>query len=199
MTLTLSKRCHACATDGKARVIFYLAHELWRDVPRLRISLDLSRLGLFLLFLTCFPLPAQEQALPGFHVWTVDSLQPYLAEMTAEAPSDPHKFAVRQLADDPNDAYLFVHREADGQVEWHQTQADIFFVQSGSATLLIGGRLVDGETVGPHEKRNGHIEGGVRRPISAGDVVRIPPRVPHQLLLGGSQKFDYFVVKIKGY
>src|SRR5256885_6957313 len=30
-----------------------------------------------------------------------------------------------------------VHREADGQVEWHETQVDVFFVQSGSATLVV--------------------------------------------------------------
>jgi mannose-6-phosphate isomerase-like protein (cupin superfamily) len=169
------------------------------DVPKRNNCAALLRLVLFLLMLACFSLPAQEQTPPGFNVWTPDSLQPYLAEMTSEAPSDPHKFAVRQLADYPNDGYLLVHREADGQVEWHETQADIFFVQSGSATLLLGGRLVEGETVGPHEKRNGHIEGGIRRPISAGDVVRIPPRVPHEVLLNGSREFNYFVVKIKGY
>jgi mannose-6-phosphate isomerase-like protein (cupin superfamily) len=84
-------------------------------------------------------------------------------------------------------------------VEWHETQIDIFFVQSGSATLLIGGTLLNGETVGPHEKRNGTIQGGVRRKISAGDVIRIPARVPHQVLLDGSHDFDYVVVKVKGY
>jgi hypothetical protein len=72
-------------------------------------------------------------------------------------------------------------------------------VQSGSATLVIGGTLANGETVGPHEKRNGTIQGGVRRKLSAGDVVRIPPRVPHQLLLEGAPEFNYFVIKIKGY
>jgi mannose-6-phosphate isomerase-like protein (cupin superfamily) len=64
---------------------------------------------------------------------------------------------------------------------------------------LLGGRLINGETVGPHEKRNGTIEGGVRRKMSAGDVVRIPPKVPHQVLLNGAPEFNYFVVKVKGY
>jgi len=30
-------------------------------------------------------------------------------------------------------------------------------------------------------------------------VIRIPARVPHQLLLDGSQEFNYFVIKVKGY
>lgn len=153
----------------------------------------------FTSYLVTSAVPAQEQAPAGFHLWTRNSVQPLMKEMSDEAPSDPHKFAVRQLADDPNDGYLLVHREGDGQVEWHETQADVFFVQSGSAVLVLGGRLVNGETVGPHEKRNGQIIGGIRKPISAGDVVRIPPRIPHQVLLNGSKQLDYFVVKIKGY
>ena len=72
-----------------------------------------------------------------------------------------------------------------GRAEWHETQVDVFFVQSGSATLVFGGTLVNGETVGPHEKRNGTIQGGVRRKLSAGDVVRIPPRSSASGLAGG--------------
>ena len=83
---------------------------------------------------------------------------------------------------------------ADGQPEWHETEADVFI-----ATLLVGGTLVGGETTAPHEKQNGKIEGGIRQKLSVGDVVRIPPRVPHQLLLDGGKEFGYFVIKVKGY
>jgi len=103
------------------------------------------------------------------------------------------------LADFPNDSALLVHREGDGPPELHETQVDIFFVQSGSATLLIGGNLINGETVGPHEKRNGTIQGGIRRKLSAGDIVRIPPQVPHQVLLEGSHELNYVVLKVKRY
>src|SRR5882672_11155948 len=104
-----------------------------------------------------------------------------------------HHFAVELLADFPNDSALLVHREGDGPPELHEAQVDIFFVQSGSATLLIGGNLINGETLGPHEKRNGTIQGGIRRKLSAGDIVRIPPQVPHQVLLEGSHEFNYVV------
>jgi mannose-6-phosphate isomerase-like protein (cupin superfamily) len=90
-------------------------------------------------------------------------------------------------------------READGIVEWHENQADIFFVQSGSATLVVGGTMVGGDEVEPHERRNGAIQGGVRQTLNPADVVRIPARVPHQILLEGSKGFTYFVIKIKGY
>jgi mannose-6-phosphate isomerase-like protein (cupin superfamily) len=142
---------------------------------------------------------AQESVPTGFEQWAATSLKQMGVAMKEDAATDPHHFGVRLLADFPNDAFMLVHRESDGQVEWHETQADVFFVQSGAATLLLGGTLVNGETVGPHEKRNGSIQGGIKRKLSAGDVVRIPAKVPHQLLLEGAPEFTYFVVKVKGY
>jgi mannose-6-phosphate isomerase-like protein (cupin superfamily) len=142
---------------------------------------------------------AQEDVPPGFEIWTPTVLKNLDGKLHADASTDPHHFAVELLADFTHDSAMLVHRESDGQAEWHETQVDVFLVQSGSATLVIGGNLVNGETVAPHEKRNGTIQGGVRRKLSAGDVVRIPPRVPHQLLLEGAPEFNYFVVKVKGY
>jgi mannose-6-phosphate isomerase-like protein (cupin superfamily) len=144
-------------------------------------------------------LSAQETAPDGFEHWTKTSLESLSGDLAKQAAEDPHRFAVKQLADFPNESFLLVRREADGAVEWHENQIDIFLVQSGSATLLIGGKYLNGETVAPHEKRNGTIEGGTRIRLSPGDVVRIPPRVPHQLLLDGAHEFTYFVVKGKGY
>ena len=149
--------------------------------------------------LAVFLASAQETAPEGFQHWTSASLTRTARELSTEAASSPHHIATRRLADFPNDLFMLSHREADGIVEWHETQADIFFVQSGSATLLVGGTMVGGETVEPHEKRNGKIEGGVRKQLSAGDVVRIPAKVPHQILLEGSKEFTYFVIKVKGY
>jgi mannose-6-phosphate isomerase-like protein (cupin superfamily) len=151
-------------------------------------------------FLICaWALSAQEGVPTGFELWNSKILSPVRNDLVQEAPKDPHRFAVRQLADYVNDSFLLVHRAGDGQVEWHETQADVFFVQSGTATLVLGGHMVNAETVGPHEKRNGTIEGGIRRPLAAGDIVRIPPRIPHQILLNGAPEFNYFVVKVKGY
>lgn len=156
-------------------------------------------LALCVVIMAGFVVPAEEAPPPGFEQWTASSLKPELMKLAEEAPADPHHFAVRQLADYANDGFLLVHRAGDGQVEWHETQTDVFFVLSGSATLVLGGQLVNGETVGPHEKRNGSIIGGAHRKLSAGDVIRIPPRVPHQVLLEGALEFNYFVIKVKGY
>ena len=157
---------------------------------------------LCLLSLIAIPLlvvRSDEPVPQGFEHWTPATLQRATQALAADAATDPHHFAVKQISDYPNEAFLLVHREADGQPEWHETQGDVFFVQSGSATLIVGGTYLNGETVAPHEKRNGSIQGGSRQKLSAGDVVRIPARVPHQVVLDGAHEFTYFVIKVKGY
>jgi mannose-6-phosphate isomerase-like protein (cupin superfamily) len=121
------------------------------------------------------------------------------ASRATEAAADPHHFAVKQLSDYPHEGFLLVHREADGSPELHETQVDVFFVQSGSAMLVVGGTLLNEETVAPYEKRNGAIHGGARQKLSDGIVVRIPGRAPHQLVLDGDHEFTNLVVKVQGY
>ncbi len=147
------------------------------------------------------PLTMLAQTTPpeGFEHWSAAQLKQLGQTLKTEAPSKPHAVATRQLKDYPNDLFMLSVREADGIVEWHETQADVFFVESGSATLLVGGNMVGGEITEPHEKRNGTVEGGTRVKLSSGDVVRIPPKTPHQILLDGAKDFTYFVIKIKGY
>ncbi len=160
----------------------------------------MKKLWLFPLFAIPFlAVSSQEQAPAGFVHLSSSSMQALAHDLAADAAKDPHHFAVKQLADFPNDSFILVHREADGAPEWHETQVDVMIVESGSATLVVGGTLLNGETVAPHEKRNGTIQGGVRQKLSPGDIVRIPPHTPHQIVLDGSHEFTYFVVKVKGY
>ena len=139
------------------------------------------------------PVPA------GFEHWTAADLQTVNKTLAEKAATDSHHAASKTISDYSNDLFMLAHREADGQSELHETQADVFVVESGSATLVVGGTMVNAETTAPHEKRNGTIQGGTRQKLSAGDIVRIPANTPHQLVLDGAKEFTYFVIKIKGY
>jgi mannose-6-phosphate isomerase-like protein (cupin superfamily) len=152
-----------------------------------------------LLAITLVMVSAEEKVPEGFQHWTGASLKELEQTLKSEADASSHHMSVRTLADFPQDKFMLSRRQTDGMPEWHETQADVFFVQSGSATLVVGGTLVGAESTEPHEKRNGTIQGGVRQKLSAGDIVRIPPKVPHQLLLDGSPEFTYFVIKVKSY
>ena len=81
---------------------------------------------------------AEEKVPDGFQQWTAASLRELDQTLKTEAGANAHKIAMRRLADFPQDTFMLSRREADGVVEWHENQADVFFVQSGSATLLVG-------------------------------------------------------------
>jgi mannose-6-phosphate isomerase-like protein (cupin superfamily) len=87
-------------------------------------------------------------------------------------------------------------RKATGNAELHETQNDVFFIVSGEATLITGGTLVDPKMTEPHEFEGKTIQGGTRTKLAAGDVVHIPFKVPHQLIVEKGQEIEYFVVKI---
>jgi hypothetical protein len=67
-------------------------------------------------------------------------------------------------------------RDGPGTTEVHGRDTDIFHVLEGTATLVTGGRVVEGKTSAPDEIRGARIEGGTARPRAKGDIVIIPKR-----------------------
>ena len=90
------------------------------------------------------------------------------------------KIGSEQLGAWGNHTAGVAHREADGEAEVHETMADLFVVESGEATLVVGGQCRGGKTTAPNEIRGPKINGGERRKLAAGDIVHIPVKAPHQ-------------------
>jgi mannose-6-phosphate isomerase-like protein (cupin superfamily) len=63
----------------------------------------------------------------------------------------------------------------------HETQAELFYVIEGSATLLTGGTLTAPTRNGTNLSGTG-IEGGVRQTFSKGDFLLVPSGIPHQFV-----------------
>jgi len=95
-----------------------------------------------------------------------------------------------------NHALSVSHRDKDGVAELHEKQTDIVVVQSGGATLVVGGELVDRKESGPGEIRGTSIRDGVSHKLAAGDVFHIPAGMPHQFFVPAGQQITYFVVKV---
>jgi quercetin dioxygenase-like cupin family protein len=64
-------------------------------------------------------------------------------------------------------------------VEVHATEADLFYVVDGEATLITGGTVIGGRTTGPGQIRGSKVEGGDTYHLAKGDVMWIPAGVPH--------------------
>jgi mannose-6-phosphate isomerase-like protein (cupin superfamily) len=134
--------------------------------------------------------------LPNFAYWSAKELKGY-EKTLREKVSIPHKTSSVKLADYGSSNVAISHREANGIPEVHAHMDDYFVVQSGEATLVIGGEVVNPKVTEPNETRGDSIKGGERRKLTAGDIVHIPADLPHQLLVDNGKLFTYFVIKVK--
>jgi mannose-6-phosphate isomerase-like protein (cupin superfamily) len=130
----------------------------------------------------------------GIVIWPASDLKAYGRKLAPKM--NAKKVASEPLGKFGNHLAMIAHREGDGEAELHEVQADVFVVQSGNATLVLGGEVVDPKTTAPGEVRGPSIKGGERHSLAAGDIVHIPAKVPHQLLVAPGKEFTYFVVKV---
>ncbi len=113
------------------------------------------------------------------------------------AESVAAKFATGGLLHDtPSYKIDAGRRTAPGEVEYHEHVADIMHVVSGTATVVTGGQMIAPRTVGPGEMRAAAMEGGTRHELGEGDVLVIPPGVPHHFA-AVSDPFLYLVAKVQ--
>jgi mannose-6-phosphate isomerase-like protein (cupin superfamily) len=131
---------------------------------------------------------------PGYNFWSGAQLKDYGKILGPKL--NAQKVATESLANYGNHSLMAIYREGSGEAEVHETQADFFIVQSGQAVLVVGGTVVGGRTTGPGEIRGASISGGEKKDLAPGDIVHIPPKIPHQVLLGEGQRFTYLVVKV---
>jgi len=144
------------------------------------------------LLLAGLALPAGDP--PGFHFWTASELKSFSKSLSPKI--NEQKVATEQLGAFGNYSFLMVHREGTGQSEWHGKQADIMVVQTGQATLVYGGSLVDGKATAPDEMRGTGITGGMEKKLAPGDVVTIPIKTAHQVMVPAGKEFTYLTVKV---
>ena len=107
------------------------------------------------LLLAAMAMPAGDP--PGLYIWKSAELKAFSKNLAPKI--DAKKVATQQLTAFGNYSFMVAHREGSGEAEYHAKQADIFVVQSGEATLVYGGKLVDGKTTAPNEMRAAAISG----------------------------------------
>jgi mannose-6-phosphate isomerase-like protein (cupin superfamily) len=137
--------------------------------------------------------------------WSAETLEHAHEAMAKTAAAGGSVADPRALVSIPitrTHAYNFLHRimGKNGQppgVEFHQGNTDIYFVIGGSETLMTGGEIENREHIPnrPGEDRGPLIKNGKGYRMKPGDVVNMPPLVPHQSLPdpGG---FTYMLIKV---
>ena len=137
--------------------------------------------------------------------WSAETLQHAHEALTKIAAAggsvaDPRDFV--PIPATRTHAYNFMHRVVgkNGQppgVEFHEGNTDIYFVVGGGATLMTGGQIENRAPIRnrPGEENGTLIRNGKGYAMKAGDVLNMPPSIPHQSLpaAGG---FTYMLIKV---
>jgi len=93
---------------------------------------------------------------------------------------------------------MLAYRNQSGGAEVHARFADVFLIESGSATLETGGTVVDPKVDdATGETRGAALANSRAQQLHAGDIVHIPAGVPHRMRLEPGATVLYFVVKVQ--
>jgi uncharacterized RmlC-like cupin family protein len=130
----------------------------------------------------------------GVHVWRSADIAAKGKVLAQKL--DAQKVASEVIATEGNRKFMVAHREGSGVAEWHEKEADVMFISAGNITMIYGGKMVDAKTTAPGEMRGPSIQGGTEAKLGAGDVLHIPAKVPHQMILAPGAQVTYFVTKV---
>ena len=86
-------------------------------------------------------------------------------------------------------------RKANGQVEVHDKETDVFHIVDGEATFVTGGKVIALRQTRPLQWTGDGIEGGVTHHLRKGDVITIPAGTPHWYK-EVPKRIDYTVLKV---
>ena len=118
------------------------------------------------------------------------------AELKAMVAKTTNGLATAPVPTGPGGTVLVARRDGVGEVEVHEHLNDEFVVQSGHATVRVGGKLSGQRQTAPGEWRGGSIVGGRVYQMAPGDVLWIPAGAPHQVTPKGGA-FSYLAVKFE--
>ena len=136
----------------------------------------------------------QELAVIGTRAFLMD--EPAMDAFYLDSSEVAAKFKTGGLLfDTPNYKVDAGRRTAPGEVEFHAFVTDIMHVQSGTATVVIGGEMVNPRDVSPGEVRAASVEGGKAYRLKPGDVFVIPNGQPHWFKEVPGP-LEYYVVKV---
>jgi mannose-6-phosphate isomerase-like protein (cupin superfamily) len=71
------------------------------------------------------------------------------------------------------------YRASVGPAAVHETEAELFYVIEGSATMITGGKLVNEKRTNAANLTGTAIEDGTSRAVAKGDFIIVPEKTPH--------------------
>ena len=94
---------------------------------------------------------------------------------------DLNKILTVRLMEGGNYNLNIRHLQARETAMVHARIADIWVVTEGAGTIVTGGEMVDPKTSGEGDQTASAIRGGSSQELKVGDMIFIPPGLPHQM------------------
>lgn len=102
-----------------------------------------------------------------------------LAAQVGKQPADRNGTITRLLQAPPYSVNI-EHRVAVPQnASVHDTDAELFYIIDGAATIVTGGKLIEPTRTGANMSSTKGIEGGTSQKLGKGDFVMVPAGVAH--------------------
>ena len=122
---------------------------------------------------------AAQQAPPAPKMFSsAADVQALIAEAKGERKEGQPQVTKRILGLAPYNANL-EYRASVGPASVHETEAELFYVIEGSATMVTGGKLVKETRTNPANLTGTGIEGGTPRAVAKGDFIAVPEGTAH--------------------
>lgn len=104
--------------------------------------------------------------------------------------------ATETLENYPKHYSMLTVRLRSGAVERDANYDELTLVLNCTATVTIGGKVVDAKTATVGKIGGSRLEGAPRSPLFLGTIVHIPADTPHQMLIEPGKSCAYYTEKI---
>ena len=122
--------------------------------------------------------PAPAAAAASRTMVSASDVTALIAKAKAERKGDQALLAQAMIQLAPYNVSL-EYRAAVANAAVHETEAELFYVIDGSATLVTGGKLTNENRTNTANLSGSGIEGGVSRRVAKGDFIMVPEGTPH--------------------
>jgi mannose-6-phosphate isomerase-like protein (cupin superfamily) len=162
--------------------------------PRLRkLEATMKTPALFLI-LAILPAFAADPVI--YKYWSAAELKGYEKKLGAKV-TPTNKVVLEEIVNAGNYFSVMAQKQGNTPAELHDAWADLYVIVSGNGILEVGGTLLDSKAISPGEWRGPSIKGGTKQKLAAGDIVHIPLKTPHNVMVDPGQQITYLVFKVK--
>ncbi len=138
---------------------------------------------------------AQGRDVDEVQIWHSADLQAVETSLRSRIPAD-RNYSLQDLSVFGKDLIRMVYSNGAGRAEIHDNQIVVCVVESGEGTLISGGTVVNPRQTGAGETRGTGIEGGQRYDLHPGDIFKLPPKRPSQVVVATGKTLTLISIHI---